>query len=1400
MTYFGSLDFVDKTHIYGWIKKSDSEDSVNIDVFADGTAVAIDVAADIYREDLQKAGIGRGFHGFVVPVIGEVKPDGVLISVRLSGTQDEVLEKVLRDSAPKEVHQTSNRESLLERSQDAQPEAITPIESNWTAPQGVVSSLERSVLTGRCLATVDDLDGEGFALIVQVGGRVVIEGVSQPAIVTEDGKRMAEFVLDLAEMDNLAREHTIETLNDWLALGAPAESPIVVSRRGTLDFFRAEAERVPSAETARQLVDILVGPKAPSLLDKALRFRSALEHCGLWMSPPLSDKEKIAAADDPALLCFDTTYFAETYPSHFKTGSHARDGIEIFRALSADRAMQPNLLFAEPWYRRHRRDIAQAIACGEARSGLDHFLEVGMSSGLSPCEWISLAVDYEAPFGPDAPHPVVEWLLNPVGMVPKEITIRWPDATPSPIAKLTEMRNALRRAVDELSQGSGETVRIPLLSDRLREKILVIINTNTATRNYHITRAIYNDARTLLGGERVAIATYDNLVETCASLDKPILLCIDGQRINSDIIAAASRYCTASALWTFDDPYNLNTHLKFAELFDLVCTNDLSCLPAYGGRGFYLPLAAPSTLLDEETDTAHQAFDVFFCGTAWPNRVVLLNKLMRDRPHLRYKFALTYNASVPALPLMKPSSSYIQSLSFSDFIRYAKRSRITLSLHRNFAGTDVFSTSSNPGPRVFEVAAAGAYQISENGGQGFEALLPSHLLTCYDEYDELLSLIDKALAEPEARAASTQRLRNRVASAHTYRHRLLVLLEELARSAPPESADPVTDTLERPKLLYVVHNTVRQPPFGGLEVHQDILAQNLKKHYEIYFFYSAETAPGIRKSILADCNYQTLEMSNDGVKVGHANLENPELERFFGHCLAKYNFQMVHFFHFINQCPSLAHIARSYGIPYGISFHDFYTACRQFNLLNFVNRYCSNERAKQSDCDICLKKIHKFPEHSQLIRRDYYGDIIGKAATLMFVSSSARDIHQSIYPQTSLAGDSRVHGAPIPNSNWALTRQTEHTDRLTVRPTRFVVLGNFDEHKGATYLLDAIGACKDIDAEFHFHGHAHEKLRERYKVEIGERAIFHGRYKPGEVNVGNYDFSLHLSIWPETYCQTLSEAWAARVVPIVTNIGALGQRVEHGVNGYKVDPARPATLTRLLEAITNDRQRYLALQKNITDDLFLDQAEHMALYDEAYRRVLARSKRTTPRKGSLIPFRGTTMETLQRRRRTPFWNQGKGKHPPSLEVVPNATALSQIGQLRPFQGTIEIVQGVFDLAGNLDMNQTGSDPLIMKNAQTLPVQGWVARPAAGSHLPVAILRTHKGVFLHTLTVAERPDVAEAISVPGARFWGIEGHIRMLSPDEIVTGPAELSLGWLDLDASVAHSCQKFVPILGVLGG
>lgn len=76
----------------------------------------------------------------------------------------------------------------------------------------------------------------------------------------------------------------------------------------------------------------------------------------------------------------------------------------------------------------------------------------------------------------------------------------------------------------------------------------------------------------------------------------------------------------------------------------------------------------------------------------------------------------------------------------------------------------------------------------------------------------------------------------------------------------------------------------------------------------------------------------------------------------------------------------------------------------------------------------------------------------------------------------------------------------------------------------------------------------------------------------------------------------MSEAWQSGLIPVVTDVGALGDRVEDGVNGFKVPIGRPDVVLERLELLRSSEYMRKEIMQNITPALRVtasDYAEKM---------------------------------------------------------------------------------------------------------------------------------------------------------------------------------------------------------------
>ncbi len=98
---------------------------------------------------------------------------------------------------------------------------------------------------------------------------------------------------------------------------------------------------------------------------------------------------------------------------------------------------------------------------------------------------------------------------------------------------------------------------------------------------------------------------------------------------------------------------------------------------------------------------------------------------------------------------------------------------------------------------------------------------------------------------------------------------------------------------------------------------------------------------------------------------------------------------------------------------------------------------------------------------------------------------------------------------------------------------------------------------------------------------------FHGKYSLEDLERISPEIhvSLHLSIWPETYCISLSEMWDLGIVPVVSDLGALGERVKDHVNGYKIRPGNVTELIGVLNSIHQHPEVLERLRSGLVPDL-----------------------------------------------------------------------------------------------------------------------------------------------------------------------------------------------------------------------
>ncbi len=726
----------------------------------------------------------------------------------------------------------------------------------------------------------------------------------------------------------------------------------------------------------------------------------------------------------------------------------------------------------------------------------------------------------------------------------------------------------------------------------------VIYNTNfTHNPNSYLTLAVLDAARQLFGDENVVLADNRSLVPIAAAGLHDVLICIDGQRLHEGLLRRVRSSFRTVVMWLFEDPFMLDYNIQNMDLFDHIFTNDPACAGAYGGKGHYLPLAASSRFhFRAVKPDAELDYDIFFAGTMWPNRIQSLRRVMNAFPDARLKLVCPTNEYLPPLPSDLARLAIQWPISHESFIDFANASRVTITMFRDYASHGDVGQATAPGPRLYELGLSGTAQVVECGdamdGSHFDAVRGVDVVR---DGAGLVEGIRQLLRSPELRAERALRTQEQVAAAQLYTHRLqqirdITRAEFEVRQAPAPVMSP-----RKLRVLMCTHSTIHRNEWGGVEVYQQTLSAMFEREAEIFFWLRRDG-----QCHLMDDKGVVLERF-DMHDIGWLDsLTDAPEEVAFSNVIGLYSFDLVHFQHLGHHTASLPIIAKAAGVGTVFSAHDFFLVCSRYNLLNHEQVFCDIGNKSISACDICLRIAENVPAGAQQTRRAFMVEVIRSIDVFLFGTAYSEALTMKIYPE--LARRRRaVLGIPMPNST-VIDTPSEHQADDT--PLVVAVVGNFLRSKGADAIMSLIEEANPQLFRFHLLGNAEPQYAEIFGRWNKPNVVYHGRYSPGDLtSIAHADVALHLSIWPETYCISLSEVWQGGLIPIVSDIGAFGDRVVHGVNGYKVRVGDGSAVLDHLELLRASPATRRAIRANIGPHLWTDYRGYARALLEVYRSV-----------------------------------------------------------------------------------------------------------------------------------------------------------------------------------------------------
>lgn len=361
----------------------------------------------------------------------------------------------------------------------------------------------------------------------------------------------------------------------------------------------------------------------------------------------------------------------------------------------------------------------------------------------------------------------------------------------------------------------------------------------------------------------------------------------------------------------------------------------------------------------------------------------------------------------------------------------------------------------------------------------------------------------------------------------------------------------------KPRLLFVISTLSGGTP----HTNQDLM-QAVSKHYECFVFQCDSKILMLKHFV--NGIYTPVSEYHLSATISALPHSSDEYDQVIASWIQQWSIDLVHIRHLGWHSLGLIPVIKALDIPLIHSFHDFYTLCPTVKLLDNNQQHCAA---------VCTpgtgKCIHElWPtdafqnlKHDQIIVwQSLFRKALSYCDAFVTTNRSAKDLVLARYPELMYKPFEIIdHGRDF-NYFQNLAHKPEPGEKL-----RIICPGHIGEAKGLR-LIQQI-ALRRQDIEFHILGTVTQNL------ELPENVVIHGEYLREQFFKRAAQIKPHcgavFSIWPETWCHTLTEMWAAGIPVIGIDIGAVGERIRQAQAGWLMYNASPELFDEIIEKVLN---------------------------------------------------------------------------------------------------------------------------------------------------------------------------------------------------------------------------------------
>ena len=386
---------------------------------------------------------------------------------------------------------------------------------------------------------------------------------------------------------------------------------------------------------------------------------------------------------------------------------------------------------------------------------------------------------------------------------------------------------------------------------------------------------------------------------------------------------------------------------------------------------------------------------------------------------------------------------------------------------------------------------------------------------------------------------------------------------------------------QKPRVLHVLH---RQYHIGGTEQVARQLVSTLRDDFEQTLIYPGETnGPWCDVEVRHSDPIRELMLNSRPIRPSlriasqAADLSCSYTEAVFTRILQGMRPIAVHFHHLMHwDSLILPLIAKKLGMRVVIGLHDFYSICPVHNQLEYgTNSPCGIPRCGSSErCTPCLTGyasgneaiVSRLSDYASL-RLSLVERVLNEADAVVVPSHFLRSRLVRAFP--------KVSPLIVPHG----VNAAESTHESTGSPRVLGFFGGDQTMKGARLIIEIAEKLADLPIVIEIHG----RIKGFSPNALPANIRLRGFYNPQDAGqrMSETDMVLIPSFYEESFSVTLSEAWAAGVPSMVSNRGALPERVIDGTNGWVVaEQTADAWAARIREAC-GDTSQWNRIKRNV---------------------------------------------------------------------------------------------------------------------------------------------------------------------------------------------------------------------------